>query len=139
MNTNQGSVYWTKIFNNGGYNALSSYIMNACVCDFGPSVQPGKSPRLYKMSNLAYKATGILMWEPDDNQAGDFNDGCAIPEGSAASKRHITGCTLLRIGGSADFMRYSSLSNLMASKGPNDAWYGPGEPNTGGWSDGSGN
>jgi prepilin-type N-terminal cleavage/methylation domain-containing protein len=130
--TNSGSVYWTKVLQAGNKNALSTYVMN------GSAGGLYNTCRSYKLSDPNFKVTRFLMWEPDDTQTDVYNDAAMIPQTTAASRRHVSGCVVLRIGGSTDFMKYTSLSSMMSSPGPNDAWYCPNAPQTGGWPDGRG-
>lgn len=142
MYTNAGTVYsQNALVASKGYDALSSYIMNGAVNNYygmrTPPAVPG--PKFYKLSNIAFKATCVLLWEPDENLAGAFNDGAAAPNVTDAgepSKRHVTGCVFLRIGGSADFMKYQIVTNQMNTSGPNDWWYGPYFTQSGGYPDG---
>ena len=140
MNTNPGTFYFNNVMNPGnGNDALSSYIMNGSINNFYGMRNNPPGPMFYKMSNLAFRATCVLLWEPDDTLNGAFNDGAATPNLSdkgEPSKRHVTGCVFLRIGGSADFMRYQIATNQMNTMGPNDWWYGPYFTQSGGYPDG---
>jgi prepilin-type N-terminal cleavage/methylation domain-containing protein len=129
--TNQGSVYYSQVLMQGSANALSTYVMNGSTCAFY-SMNRG-----YKLTNPSFGGANVLMLEPDDSQTAAYNDGAVIPQ--APSRRHINGCVLLRIGGSTDFVKYLSLSNLTSQLGPNEVWYSPASPNTGGAPSGRGN
>jgi prepilin-type N-terminal cleavage/methylation domain-containing protein len=142
LNTNPGTFYFQNVMNPAnGEDALSSYIMNGAINNYygmrTPPAIPG--PTFYKMSNISFKATGVLLWEPDETKANAFGDGAALPSVSdtgAPSKRHVTGCVLLRIGGSADYLRYQTATNQINSMGPNDWWYAPYFTQSGGYPDG---
>ena len=140
MNTNPGTFYFNNVMNpSKGQDALSSYIMNGAVNNYYGMKDNPPGPLFYKTSNLAFKATGVLLWEPDDTLGNSFGDGAALPSLSdtgAPSKRHITGCVLLRLGGSADYIRYQTATNQMNSPGPNDWWYAPYFTQSGGYPDG---
>jgi prepilin-type N-terminal cleavage/methylation domain-containing protein len=140
MNTNPGTYYYNTDMNPAnGDDALSGYVMNGAVNNWYGMKNTPPGPMFYKMSNLAFKATCVLLWEPDENQSVAFNDGAAAPDpgdGGMPSRRHVTGCVLLRIGGSADFLRYQIATNQMNSPGPNDWWYGPYFTQSGGYPDG---
>jgi len=140
MNTNPGTFYFNSVMNAAnGNDALSSYIMNGAVNNYYGMRDIPPGPMFYKMSNIAFRATCVLLWEPDETLNGAFNDGAAAPDSSDTgypSKRHLTGCVLLRIGGSADYIRFQIATNQMNSAGPNDWWYGPYFTQSGGYPDG---
>lgn len=138
MNTNNTSTYYSQNVwkPSNGFDALSGYIMNGAVNNY---YQMRTQPTFYKLSNISFKAVNVLMWEPDENQPNAFNDGSALPnvsDAGAPSTRHITGCVLLRIGGSVDFQKYTVVTNAMSASGPNEWWYGPYFTQSGGYSDG---
>ncbi len=142
MITNAGSpVYWAWSMNpSKGYDALSGYIMNGAVNNYYGMRDSPPGPMFYKMSNISFKATCVLLWEPDENNANAFNDGAAAPtstDGGFPSKRHITGCVLMRMGGSVDYGKYTVITNQMNASGPNDWWYGPYFTQSGGYPDGN--
>lgn len=138
QNTNQGTAWYQNTLLPQRFNTLSTYVMNGSTCGFH---QVNLNNTLaYKLSNVAFHVDSILMWEPDDSGANVYNDGSSIPKvGEGPSKRHVDGCVVLRMGGSTDFLKYDSLYSLMISKGPNEIWYSPAAPNTGGSPDGNGN
>jgi prepilin-type N-terminal cleavage/methylation domain-containing protein len=138
QNTNQGTAWYNNTLLPQRFNTLSTYVMNGSTCGFH---QVNLNTSLaYKITNPAFKVTSILMWEPDDSAGNVYNDGSSIPEvGEGPSKRHVNGCVVLRLGGSTDFLKYTDLLSLMTAKGPNEIWYSPAAPKTGGSPDGSGN
>jgi prepilin-type N-terminal cleavage/methylation domain-containing protein len=138
QNTNQGTAWYNNTLLPQRFNTLSTYVMNGSTCGFH---QVNANTSLsYKINNSAFKITSILMWEPDDSAGNVYNDGSSIPKvGEGPSKRHVNGCVVLRMGASTDFVKYEDLYGLMTSKGPNDIWYSPAAPNTGGSPDGTGN
>ena len=143
MNTNnKASAYFQNVWKpSNGNDALSGYIMNGAINNY---YQMRTTPTFYKMSNISFKAQNVLMWEPDESLAGAFGDGAATPDGwkgasadsGNPSRRHVTGCVLLRIGGSVDFQKYMSITNAQDNPGPNEWWYGPYFTQTGGFDDG---
>lgn len=150
----EGGLLWSYIRNVGVYwcpadntnspnstwparpNEFSTYLMNGSAGSFY-SIQP------VRLSQIRH--AGYLMWEPDDTQTsfGVYNDGAAIPTVSGshnegASRRHGAGCVLLSLDGHTEFMKYVNATNLMGKSGPNEFWWSPTSPKTGGWSDGKG-
>jgi prepilin-type N-terminal cleavage/methylation domain-containing protein len=140
MVTNPATYYFQNVMNpSKGQDALSGYIMNGGVNNYYGMKDTPPGPMFYKMSNLAFKATCVLMWEPDETLGNAFGDGAALPSPTDTgfpSKRHITGCVLERIGGSVDYGKYTVITNQMNTPGPNDWWYGPYFTQTGGYPDG---
>ncbi len=130
QNTNVGSTYYTQVLENGSYNALSTNVMNGSVCAFYDM------NRSFKLTNPHFRGENIVVWEPDDTQNGAYNDGAMIPQ--TASRRHETGCVVLRLCGATEFLSYTVLSNRMSSGIPNDVWYSPDAPITGGAPSGKG-
>ncbi len=114
---------------------LSTYIMSGAVAGFYTHRIPA-----YKITEIRL-STGYYMWEPDDSQgAGAYNDGSSVPQLSeGASKRHLPGSVVLGLDAHVVFLKYSAATNVMAAQGPNDFWWDPKRPNTGGWPDGNGN
>jgi prepilin-type N-terminal cleavage/methylation domain-containing protein len=127
--TNPGSPYFNNFMNpDAGFNVLSSYVMNGGVNNYYGMRDNPPGPMFYKMSNVAFKGTCVLLWEPDENQPLAFNDGAAAADPNddgMPSRRHITGSVLEHIGGSADYGNYNVITNQMNAPGPNDWWYAP--------------
>lgn len=118
-------------------NQMSTYLMNGAASCFY-NMQPVKLPQIKRMV--------YIMWEPDDTQTktGVYNDAAAIPAittllNEGASRRHGSGCVLLATDAHTEFMKYIIATNLMASKTPNEFWWSPRSPLTGGSTDGHGN
>ena len=127
--TNRGTVYFnTAMSPSAGNNALSSYVMNGAVNNYFGMKETPPGPLFYKMNNLSFKATRILLWEPNENATNAFNDGAAAPtqyDGGSPGKRHLTGSVFLQIGGSAYFGNYTIITNQINAPGPDDWWYAP--------------
>jgi prepilin-type N-terminal cleavage/methylation domain-containing protein len=132
-NTNVGSAYYTQVLTVAHYNALSTYLMNGSTCGMYNMVNT------YKLSDHNFKSDRILLLEEDDGRMTPYNDGTIIPETAAASRRHMDGSVFLRIGGSSGLVKYSTQLSYMSSLTPNEVWYSPASPNTGGAPDGKGN
>ena len=144
FNTNGGSIYDTSILKSGGQNqnALSSYVMNGSTCGFA---NVNKAPHTtYKLGNTHFKSTSILLWEPEDNDGtgaynGAFNDGSSYPtQNEGPAKVDGKGSVVLCMDASTRYMLYQTLTNMMFMSGPNDVWYSPNSPQTGGYPDGTG-
>jgi prepilin-type N-terminal cleavage/methylation domain-containing protein len=134
QDTQRGSLWYQNVYL-AKENIYSSYVMNGCINSFPPLTEESASaiPQ-YKLSNINFKPDNVLMWEPDEftQGGGVFNDGADTPKISEGpSKRHITGCVILRIGGSVNFATYRSLTNSFEGKGPNEFFYSPRDINGG--------
>ena len=135
------SIYTRFIYNGGNQNALSSYVMNGSTCGFRRILNIPHST--YKFAD--FKASDILVWEPVNNDGtgnynGAFNDGSSYPTlNEGPFKVDGKGSVVLNLDASTHYMLYDVLTNLMFAKGPNEMWYAPDSPNTGGWPDGNGN
>jgi prepilin-type N-terminal cleavage/methylation domain-containing protein len=142
MSTNTGSIWYDNVLIPAKANALSSYIMNGSTCGFFQVKTPPH--QTYRMSNPAFKPSNITFWEPDPVKAdgtysGVFNDGGSIPELSEGpSKIDGKGSLVACFDASTHYMLYGSLTNLMVTPGPNEMWYSPPAPLTGGFPDGTG-
>jgi len=138
-----GSIYDVSILRPGTQNALSSYVMNGSTCGFTKVKQPPH--QTYKLSEAAFKSTRILLWEPenhgpDGKYNNAFNDGSSYPKPNEGPARlDGKGSVVLRMDLSTQYMLYQPLFDLMLGQGPNDVWYSPAAPNTGGYPDGNGN
>jgi len=130
QSTNVGTKYYTEVLNSPGknLNGLSTYVINGSVCSMYAM------NRSHKMSNPFFRAENILLFEPDESQNGVYNDAAAT--GAWASLRHVKGCVVLRFGGSTDLVKAEVLSAISSAKGPNQVWYCPDFPESGGWPDG---
>jgi hypothetical protein len=138
-----GGVYDKDILRAGNQNALSSYVMNGSTCGFRQIL---KAPhQTFKISNPSFKPTCILLWEPvntkpDGTYNNAFNDASSYPNANEGpNKVDGKGSVVLAMGGSTHYKLYKPLFDLVLSQGPNDVWYSPDAPNTGGWPDGNGN
>jgi prepilin-type N-terminal cleavage/methylation domain-containing protein len=140
---NPGTVYYNNILNGGNQNALSSYMMNGSTCGFKNILNPPH--QTFKLSNVSFKPTCVLFWEPVNVNAngsynGAFNDASSYPTvNEGPNKVDGKGSVVLSMDASTHYMIYGALTNIMLSKGPNEMWYSPISPNTGGWPDGTGN
>ncbi len=138
-------VYWcpadktnssTSTYKNRN-DKFSTYIMNGAVCDF----YNAKSPP-FKLGALL--SQGFVLWEPDDSQGPyAYNDGSSIPivtpgKNEGPSKRHQTGCVMVANDGHTIFTKFTTATNIMRTRGPNEFWWDPARPATGGWPDGNG-
>ena len=135
------SVYYKNIYLGGNQEALSSYVMNGSTCGFRRILN---APHMtYKMGD--FKSSSILIWEPtntkpDGTYNGAFNDGSSYPQANEGPYQvDGKGSVVLNLDASTHYMLNASVTNIMFAQGPNDMWYAPESPNTGGWPDGTGN
>lgn len=135
------SIYYKNIYTGGNQNALSSYVMNGSTCGFKRILS--LPHQTFKLTE--FKPSSILLWEPVNTNGsgaynGAFNDGSSYPQVSEGPfKVDGKGSVVLDLDASTHYILYNNLTNLMFAQGPNDMWYAPNSPNTGGWPDGNGN
>jgi prepilin-type N-terminal cleavage/methylation domain-containing protein len=143
LDRSRGSIWWNSVLTGGNQNALSSYVLNGSTCGF--TAVNSKPHQTFKMSNSAFKSHYWTFWEPDINNgnggySGAFNDGSSYPKPSEGpSKIDGKGSLIARFDASVQYEIYITLTNVMYAHGPNEVWYNPLAPNTGGWPDGTGN
>ena len=145
LDRSPGSIWDVNVLKAGNQNAFSSYVMNGSTCGFANVKQPPH--QTYKLSNPAFKTQNILFWEPDPknpNQptySGAFNDGSSYPEYGKEGPAKIDGkgSVVACIDASTHYMLDHDLQIVMFNNGPNEIWYSPAAPNTGGAPDGKGN
>jgi prepilin-type N-terminal cleavage/methylation domain-containing protein len=106
---------------------FTSYMMNGAVIkstvksfDWGAGAQ-GKT---LKLSD--FKATDMLLWEPDETDPTKFNDGSSSPS-ETFSKRHAAGAIIGLFGGSAQYMKWTKYYELLAGNN-NSLWCVPNPP-----------
>ena len=72
--------------------------------------------------------------------SGAFNDGSSYPTVTEGpSKIDGKGSLVSCIDSSVHYYLYAAMTNIMLAPGPNEVWYSPNSPNTGGWPNGTGN
>jgi type II secretory pathway pseudopilin PulG len=130
--------YWNGA--NGRVNKLSSYIMNGAVCAFGRL--SGGIPNSIKTTTVRNPPGPVayIMWEPDElllkngSPIGGFvyNDAASYPdsgpsEAEGLGRRHMSGGTMLGVGGHVDFVKFEKFnqeSAVDATKG-SLLWWAP--------------
>jgi prepilin-type N-terminal cleavage/methylation domain-containing protein len=118
-------------------NKLSSYCMNGASA-FYPGVVPANTYgyKTCKMSQI-WSSSCIILWEPDGrpgygNDDG-YNDGANYPDiNEGVSSLHVTGATVLAVGGSTRFMSFADFLGEMnhpqwgdCSQGKGLLWWNP--------------
>jgi prepilin-type N-terminal cleavage/methylation domain-containing protein len=110
----------TPSFNQRGQQC-STYVMNGAVNGYGRDIYPPlKSTRM--------SPRGIVFWEPDQNDIGNFNDGASSPnEGLTA--RHALGGIYGEFDGAVAFIKQSVWNMGVAQTNANQFWCYPDSPN----------
>jgi prepilin-type N-terminal cleavage/methylation domain-containing protein len=123
---------------------ISSYVQNGVVSGLSSGVG-GVTGKTYKMSQ--FKATNVLLWEPDEYTPFWFNDSSSFPD-EGTSQRHSSGknrtssnrdvkggAVVGMFGGTSQLMKfdkYYSQAGPIGARGagvnpaPNDFWCMPG-------------
>jgi prepilin-type N-terminal cleavage/methylation domain-containing protein len=102
----------------------STYVMNGAVNGFGLAVYPP-----VKLSQMP--PSGIVFWEPDETDIGNFNDGASSPD-EGLTARHDSGGVYGEFNGAVAFMNQSVWNAGCAQTTQNIWWCYPNS------SDGSG-
>ena len=107
---------------------FTSWVMNGAVINGGNSFNwtAGSQGKTYKAS--MFLATDMLFWEPDETDAGNFNDASSSP-GEGLSKRHGDGAILGIMDGHVEFIRWKRYYQLLADSNKNSLWCFPGSAN----------
>jgi len=99
----------------------STYVMNGAVNGYGRDIYPP-----VKLSEMP--PDGVVFWEPDENDIGNFNDGASSPnEGLTA--RHSLGGVYGEFDGAAAFIKQSLWNSGVAQPVANQYWCYPDSPN----------
>jgi type II secretory pathway pseudopilin PulG len=106
------TVVGTKTWE-GYYNKLSTYCMNGASAFFPPlGVPSAYQYRTCKMSQIGSPQC-IINWEPTGTSGNDngYNDGANYPDSAeGVSRLHVTGATVLAVGGSSRFMSFADCA-----------------------------
>jgi prepilin-type N-terminal cleavage/methylation domain-containing protein len=98
----------------------STYVMNGAVNGYNRVIYPAvKSTRM--------PPQGIVFWEPDENDLGNFNDGASWPNGGLTA-RHAKGGVYGEFNGAVAFMKQSSWNSGVAQQVANQFWCYPDSP-----------
>jgi len=107
---------------------FSSYVMNGAVID--PMIpfrnwEAGARGSTFKLTD--FKASDMLLWEPDELIPNYFDDASSTPD-EGFSQRHAIGAILGLFGGSVEYVKYKRYFQLVADPGRNSLWCYPGTP-----------
>ena len=110
---------------------FSSYLMNGAVIrGYGPSdsfdFDRGAQGYTYKIS--AFKATDMLVWESDDSDPRNFNDGSSHPS-EGWTQRHSGGAIIGLMDGHVEFIKAKTYAQLVTDPHRNSLWCYPDTPN----------
>jgi prepilin-type N-terminal cleavage/methylation domain-containing protein len=75
----------------------TSYLMNGALCAY--AIQA----KVYKQDS--FKPDDIIMWQANDENSGDWNDGSSTPD-EGIFRKHNGGTTIGSIGGHCEFMKW---------------------------------
>jgi hypothetical protein len=107
----------------GSSHQMTSYCMNGSVIAF-----EYRRNRTFRVSD--YRADDIILWEQDEN-ANIWNDGSNRPD-ERISSRHLTGGSMMRVDGSAEWLYYHEYNEMAPSSSAafrTRLWNTPGSPN----------
>jgi prepilin-type N-terminal cleavage/methylation domain-containing protein len=110
----------TPTFNQRGQQS-STYVMNGAVNGYGLALYPPE-----KLSQMP--VSGVVFWEPDENDINNFNDGASSPD-EGLSARHSGGGVYGEFNGAVGFMKQIVWRNTCQQTIANQMWCYPGSPN----------
>ena len=99
----------------------STYVMNGAVSGYGRDVYPP-----VKLSRMP--PGGVVFWEPDENDIGNFNDGASSPD-EGLTARHLAGGIYAEFNGAVAFIKQSLWNSGVAQTYANQYWCYPDSPN----------
>jgi prepilin-type processing-associated H-X9-DG protein len=110
---------------------FTSYLMNGAVIQGSSATdsfdfERGAQGYTYKSS--AFKATDMLLWESDDSDNSNFNDGSSYPS-QGWTQRHSGGAIIGLMDGHVEFIKWKTYAQLVADLNRNSLWCFPGTPN----------
>jgi prepilin-type N-terminal cleavage/methylation domain-containing protein len=101
------------LFNQRGQQS-STYVMNGAVSGYGLDIYPP-----VKLSQMP--SGGIVFWEPDESDIGNFNDGASSPD-EGLTARHDQGGVSGQFNGAAAFIK-QSVWNAGCAQTTENAWW----------------
>ncbi len=110
---------------------FTSYLMNgAVILGYSPfdSFNFDRGALGYTYRSVVFKATDMLLWESDENDPGNFNDGSSRPS-EGWSFRHAGGAIVGLMDGHAEFIQGKKYAQLVTDPNRNSLWCCPGTPN----------
>jgi prepilin-type N-terminal cleavage/methylation domain-containing protein len=99
----------------------STYVMNGAVNGYGRAIYP-------PLKSTYMPPSGIVFWEPDQNDINNFNDGASSPD-EGLTARHAQGGIYGEFNGSVAFIKQSVWTNGVAQTNANQFWCYPDSPN----------
>jgi len=114
----------------GSFIKFCSYNMNGCVINGSKAFDWGAGAigKTYRSSD--FKPMDMLFWEPNELDAGNFNDASSSPgEKGELSKRHGDGAVIGIMDGHVEFIRWKKYDQLLQDPNKNSLWCYPGSAN----------
>jgi prepilin-type N-terminal cleavage/methylation domain-containing protein len=124
------SMYWcplhrtnTAAWKQSGIK-FTSYMMNGAMINGSGSFDWTAGKWGYTFKNTAFKATDMLLWEPDETDSSNFNDGSSRPS-EGFSKRHSAGAIVGLMGGHVQFLKWDTYYKILSEQIKNSLWCYP--------------
>ena len=111
----------------GSVIKFTSYLMNGCVIrgsTAGDSFNWDRGALGYTYKNSAFRGTDMLLWESDDSDAGNFNDGSSHPY-EGWTFRHSRGAIIGLMDGHVEFIQDKKYAQLANDPNRNSLWCYP--------------
>ena len=106
---------------------FTSYLMNGAVIlgsTAGDSFNFQRGAQGYTYRSSAFKATDMLLWESDDRDPGNFNDGSSNPA-EGWTFRHSQGAIIGLMDGHVEFIKSKKYAELVTDFHKNSLWCYP--------------
>jgi len=103
---------------------FTSYLMNGAVINGAESFDwsAGSVGKTFK--NSAFLPTDMLLWETDEKDPNNFNDGSSRPS-EGFSKRHAQGAIVGLFDGHVQFIKWDRYFKILADPSKNELWCYP--------------
>jgi len=98
----------------------STYVMNGAINGYERDIYPP-----VKLSQMP--PNGIVLWEPDEEDINNFNDGASSPD-EGVTARHSEGGVYGEFEGAISFMKQSAWNDRVEETTANQFWCYPGSP-----------
>jgi prepilin-type processing-associated H-X9-DG protein len=120
------TVYWRA-----AAIKFTSYLMNGAVIlgtAPGDSFNFSRGAQGYTYKSSAFQPTDMLLWEADDTNPGNFNDGSSAP-GEGWTFRHSNGAIIGLMDGHVEFIKDKKYAQLVTDPNRNSLYCYPDRPN----------
>jgi len=117
----------------GGTSALTSYLMNGAMLDYGNA---SANPSKWTLNAGRFKPWAVIWFEADENKSSTgavWNDGASYPDEELLSPRHQKGANLVMMDGHVEWWNPDDYNTAAYNRtpshySPNPLWCAPDLP-----------